>query len=138
MEITIWQYFIPLMKRSPASIVSPITSFSDILSFQTASPETFREGANLRYLNLESLFGVPSGGWESLNLTSASVKVQTSTDGGTNWADITASGFQGLLPTEYTLNTTQAQVGHRFGFRIHEDVIDSDINYNDTNQTYGS
>ena len=135
MELTIWQYFFPIIKqRNRVIIESPDVSFSDIPASQTASAQTFREGANLRYLNLESLFGVTSEGWESLNLTSASVKVQTSTDSGANWTDITASGFEGLLPTEYTLNTLQAQVGHRFGFRIHEDAIDSDINYNATNR----
>ena len=109
-------------------------SLSDLAAFATADAEQFREGQAERFIDLEDILGLEAGQWEWYNIASAAVKVQHSSDSGANWENIGVTGFQGLLPTEYTLNTTEALSAHRFGFRIHNNVIDSDILADATNR----
>ena len=109
-------------------------SLSDLDAFGTTDTETFREAQAERFIDLEDVLGITPGTWESYNIASAAVKVQHSNDSGANWENIGVTGFQGLLPTEYSLNTTEALSAHRFGFRIHNNVIDSDILADATNR----
>ena len=109
-------------------------SLSDLDAFATADAETFREAQSERFIDLEDVLGISAGTWENYNIDSAGVVVQHSSDSGANWANIGVTGFQGLLPTEYTLNTTESVSAHRFGFRIHNNVIESDILADATNR----
>ena len=109
-------------------------SLSDLAAFATVDAETFREGQSERFIDLEDILGLEAGQWEWYNIASAGVVVQHSSDSGANWENIGVTGFQGLLPTEYTLNTTETVSAHRFGFRIHNNVIDSDILADATNR----
>ena len=110
------------------------SSLSDLAAFATADAEQFREGQAERFIDLEDILDLEAGQWEWYNIASAGVVVQHSNDSGANWENIGVTGFQGLLPTEYTLNTTEALSAHRFGFRIHNNVIDSDILADATNR----
>jgi hypothetical protein len=109
-------------------------SLSDIVTPQTADAETFTAGATERFIDLEDWDGIDSGTWENYDITSVSVVVQHSSDSGGTWTDIGVTGFEGLLPTEYTLNTTEALTAHRFGFRIHNGAIDADIEHDAVNR----
>ena len=101
-------------------------SLSD-LSDVTAADETFIEGAAQRFLNLESIAGMGHRNWRRYNIeTVATVVEYLATPGDvTSWTTLGATGFQGLLPTEYTINPN-ANNG-RLGFRIHASSIDNDI-----------
>lgn len=109
-------------------------SLSDLAATGTYTAQEYRQGASEVFVDLENVFGIDTGDWERYNIQSVSIDIQKSSDNGGNWEDIDATGFQGLLPTEYHLNTTEALSDHRFGFRIFENVIDDEILYNDTNR----
>ena len=99
---------------------------SDLSDF-TADSETFAEGATQRFLNLESIAGMGSGDWQRYNIETVTASVQYLATPGdaTTWTELGATGFQGLLPSEYTINLNTAT--GRLGFRIHASSIDNEI-----------
>ena len=116
---------IPLNFRAPVSL-------SSLAATTTAPSRDYREGANEeRYAIAGLITGISD--INDVNLDAATVVVQYQATVGDNdsWTDMDATGFQGLLPTEYTIDndirsSVDADRGE-VGFRIHPDVIEMAI-----------
>ena len=108
---------------------------SELTSPQAAQSQSFREGASERILDIEALIdGMDTDTWEFYSINSAAVKVQNSDDSGATWIDMTALGFEGLLPSEYTINTSRLVSNHELGFRIHSNAISDNISLDGANR----
>ena len=116
---------IPLNLRAP-------TSLSALTTPQQATSRIYREGASEVRFNIEDLIiGIDDINDLNLDTATVTVQYQATEDDDTTWTDMGVLGFQGLLPSEYTVDNDIRVTGSdrgEVGFRIHPDTIGADIN----------
>ena len=123
---TITRYVrIPLNLRAP-------TSLSSLTTPQTAASRIYREGANeIRYAVADLVTGISDVNEINLDDAIVIVEFQATAGDDSTWTEMGPTGFQGLLPTEYTLDNDirSSVVDDRgeVGFRIHPDAIEMAI-----------